>query len=81
MSDAAQPSDALKDELRKHVAKAIGPLARPDDIRFEKTLPKTRSGKIMRRLLREIASGQGVRGDTTTLEDVSILAKLQSSEE
>ena len=76
-----QPSDALKEELKSHVVKAIGALARPDDIRFTDALPKTRSGKIMRRLLREVAAGQGVKGDTTTLEDFSILAKLQAAEE
>jgi acetyl-CoA synthetase len=74
-------SDALKQELRQHVAKEIGAFARPDDIRFTDALPKTRSGKIMRRLLREIASGDEVRGDVTTLEDLSILAKLREEEE
>jgi acetyl-CoA synthetase len=75
------PSDDLKQELRQHVAKEIGSFARPDDIRFTDALPKTRSGKIMRRLLREIASGSEVRGDVTTLEDLSILAKLREEEE
>jgi acetyl-CoA synthetase len=75
------PSDSLKQELRQHVAKEIGAFARPDDIRFTDALPKTRSGKIMRRLLREIASGDEVRGDVTTLEDLSILAKLREEEE
>ena len=75
------PSDNLKQELRQHVAKEIGAFARPDDIRFTDALPKTRSGKIMRRLLREIASGDEVRGDVTTLEDLSILAKLREEEE
>ncbi|MBI5199952.1 MAG: acetate--CoA ligase [Elusimicrobia bacterium] len=75
------PSDRIKDELRAHVVKAIGAIARPDEIRFTDSLPKTRSGKIMRRLLREVAAGQGVKGDTTTLEDFSILAKLQSTDE
>jgi acetyl-CoA synthetase len=74
-------SDGLKQELRQHVAKEIGAFARPDDIRFTDALPKTRSGKIMRRLLREIASGDEVRGDVTTLEDLSILAKLREEEE
>ena len=73
--------DELKDELRAHVAKEIGSLAKPDDIRFTDALPKTRSGKIMRRLLREIASGAGVRGDVTTLEDFSVLEKLREDEE
>ena len=75
------PTDKLKEELRKHVANAIGPIAKPDQIRFADALPKTRSGKIMRRLLKQIASGQTVTGDTTTLEDFSILARLQSKEE
>ncbi len=77
------PGDALKDELRAHVGKEIGSLAKPDaaDIRFTDSLPKTRSGKIMRRLLREIASGGEVKGDTTTLEDFSILAKLRTDED
>jgi acetyl-CoA synthetase len=76
-----QPSDGLKDELRQWVAKEIGSLAKPDDIRFTDALPKTRSGKIMRRLLREIASGNDVRGDTTTLEDFSVLSKLREEDE
>ncbi|MGI9035933.1 MAG: acetate--CoA ligase [Pyrinomonadaceae bacterium] len=73
-------SDALKEELRQHVAGEIGSLARPDEIRFTDALPKTRSGKIMRRLLREIASGGAVAGDTTTLEDFSVLEKLRMDE-
>jgi acetyl-CoA synthetase len=77
------PSPELKEELRGHVGKAIGSLAKPDadDIRFTETLPKTRSGKIMRRLLREIAAGGEVKGDTSTIEDFSILAKLRTDEE
>jgi acetyl-CoA synthetase len=74
-------SDELKQELRRHVAKEIGSLAKPDDIRFTDTLPKTRSGKIMRRLLRELASSGTVAGDTTTLEDFSVLEKLREDEE
>ena len=74
-------SDALKTELRAHVAKEIGALAKPDDIRFTDMLPKTRSGKIMRRLLRELASGNKVAGDVTTLEDISVLEKLREDEE
>jgi acetyl-CoA synthetase len=74
-------SDELKAELRAHVAKEIGSLAKPDDIRFTDMLPKTRSGKIMRRLLREIASGGTVAGDVTTLEDFSVLEKLRQDEE
>ena len=61
----------MKKELREHVAKEIGALARPDDIRFTEGLPKTRSGKIMRRLLRDIAGGKATTGDTTTLEDLT----------
>ncbi|HEX5176552.1 MAG TPA: AMP-dependent synthetase, partial [Chthoniobacteraceae bacterium] len=71
---------ALRDELRIHVGRVIGAIAKPDEVRFAEALPKTRSGKIMRRLLKEIASGKSVTGDTTTLEDFSILAKLSSSE-
>ena len=74
-------SDQLKQELREHVVKEIGALARPDEIRFTDALPKTRSGKIMRRLLRQIASGDQTLGDTTTLEDLSVLAKLRDDEE
>lgn len=74
-------NDELKEELRKHVAKEIGALAKPDDIRFADALPKTRSGKIMRRLLRELASSGQVVGDITTLEDFSVLEKLRQDEE
>ena len=75
------PTDELKKELQAHVVKEIGSLARPDEIRFTESLPKTRSGKIMRRLLRDIASGRQTTGDTTTLEDYSVLAKLREEEE
>jgi acetyl-CoA synthetase len=75
------PSNELKDELRKWVAKEIGSLARPDDIRFTEALPKTRSGKIMRRLLRDLATHGEIKGDTTTLEDFSVIAKLREAEE
>jgi acetyl-CoA synthetase len=74
-------TDTLRDDLKKHVRKEIGALAQPDDIRFTSSLPKTRSGKIMRRLLRDIAAGKEMVGDTTTLEDYSILAKLRGDEE
>ena len=74
-------SDELKQLLRAHVAREIGSLAKPDDIRFTDALPKTRSGKIMRRLLREVASGTQVRGDVTTLEDLSVLESLRQDEE
>ena len=76
-----KPDDKLKKELMDAVVKQIGALARPDQIRFTDSLPKTRSGKIMRRLLKELASGSEVKGDTTTLEDFSVLAKLKSGEE
>jgi acetyl-CoA synthetase len=76
-----QPSNELKDELRKWVAKEIGALARPDDIRFTESLPKTRSGKIMRRLLRELATHGEIKGDVTTLEDFTVIAKLREAEE
>jgi acetyl-CoA synthetase len=76
-----EPSDALKDELKKWVAKEIGALARPDDIRFTEALPKTRSGKIMRRLLRELATHGEIKGDTTTLEDFTVIAKLKEADE
>ncbi|MEN6493532.1 MAG: acetate--CoA ligase [Thermoguttaceae bacterium] len=74
------PSDALRDELKEHVRKEIGSLAVPDDIHFATSLPKTRSGKIMRRLLRDIAAGRQTVGDTTTLEDYSVLARLRTEE-
>src|SRR5690606_29911444 len=74
-------SDALKEELRNHVGKEIGALAKPDAIRFAAGLPKTRAGKIMRRILKEIAAGGQVKGDTTTLEDFSVVASLQAQEE
>jgi acetyl-CoA synthetase len=76
-----EATDKLKEELRSHVGKEIGSLAKPDAIRFAAGLPKTRSGKIMRRILKEIASGGEVKGDTTTLEDFSVVATLQSSQE
>ncbi len=76
-----QAGEELKKALRAHVDKEIGPIARPDEIRFTDALPKTRSGKIMRRLLRDIAAGSATLGDTTTLEDISVLAKLREDEE
>jgi len=74
-------SEELRQELRQWVAKEIGALARPDDLRFTHVLPKTRSGKIMRRLLRELAATGEVTGDTTTLEDFSVLATLRGGDE
>ncbi len=70
-------SPALAEELKAHVVKEIGAIARPGEIRFTDSLPKTRSGKIMRRLLRNLAAGQEVAGDTSTLEDRSVLDKLR----
>jgi acetyl-CoA synthetase len=72
-----EPSEQLKAELRQHVGNEIGAIARPGEIRFSDALPKTRSGKIMRRLLRSLAAGQEVSGDTSTLEDRSVLDKLR----
>ncbi|MGD0547489.1 MAG: acetate--CoA ligase [Terracidiphilus sp.] len=76
-----KPSPELKEELRQWVAKEIGSLARPDVIRFTEVLPKTRSGKIMRRLLKELASHGEIKGDVTTLEDFSVIAQLREAEE
>ena len=73
-------STDLADELKAHVAKKIGPIARPDEIFFAAELPKTRSGKIMRRLLRDIADGH-MLGDTTTLADPTVVAKLKEQYE
>jgi acetyl-CoA synthetase len=81
LEHGVEPTLALKEELKKWVAKEIGSLAKPDDIRFTDTLPKTRSGKIMRRLLRELASSGEVKGDTTTLEDFGVIAKLKEQDE
>ena len=81
LEEGHEPTDALKQELRQWVAKEIGALARPDDLRFTQSLPKTRSGKIMRRLLRELAATGKVTGDTTTLEDFTVLATLSKDDE
>jgi acetyl-CoA synthetase len=81
LEQGQKPTDELRQELRKWVAKEIGALARPDDLRFTQMLPKTRSGKIMRRLLRELATTGEVKGDTTTLEDFGVLAKLREGDE
>jgi acetyl-CoA synthetase len=75
------PSEELRNELKQHVRKEIGALAQPDDIRFTNSLPKTRSGKIMRRLLKDIAAGKETVGDTSTLEDYSVLARLKEDDE
>ncbi|MBI4052289.1 MAG: acetate--CoA ligase [Elusimicrobia bacterium] len=76
-----QPDPILREKLIEHVAKVIGAVAKPSEIRFTDALPKTRSGKIMRRLLRELATSGQVKGDVTTLEDFSVLTKLQAAEE
>src|SRR5882757_3833393 len=81
LKSGVTPTQSLKEELRGHVGQHIGAIAKPDEVRFAEALPKTRSGKIMRRLLKEIASGAKVTGDTTTLEDFGVLAKLAESEE
>ncbi len=72
---------ALKDSIAQHIDKEIGKFARPDAIRFTDSLPKTRSGKIMRRFLKDVAAGTETKGDTSTLEDLSVLAKLRADEE
>jgi acetyl-CoA synthetase len=74
-------SKELSAEIRNHVGKAIGPIAKPDEIRFTEALPKTRSGKIMRRLLKQVAAGVQITGDTTTLEDLSVLTRLSSAKD
>ncbi len=76
-----EPGEDARKALMAHVVTEIGAIARPDDIRFTDALPKTRSGKIMRRLLKEIAAGGETKGDTSTLEDISILAKLRADDE
>jgi len=81
LKDGQKADGGLKDGIKAHVAKAIGSIAKPEQIRFTGALPKTRSGKIMRRLLRDIATGKETIGDTTTLEDYSVLAKLRDDEE
>ncbi len=81
LESGQKPTDELRLALREHVAHEIGAFARPDDLRFTDSLPKTRSGKIMRRLLRDIAAGKETVGDTTTLEDLSVLTKLREEEE
>jgi acetyl-CoA synthetase len=76
-----EPGDAMKKSLAEHVAHEIGKFARPDDIRFADGLPKTRSGKIMRRLLKDVAAGREAQGDISTLEDLNVLAKLRAEDE
>ncbi len=81
LETGVHPSPELREELRTWVAKEIGSLARPDDVRFVEALPKTRSGKIMRRLLRELAETGEIKGDTSTLEDFGGLAKLRGEDD
>jgi acetyl-CoA synthetase len=81
LKTGVKASPELREELRQHVGKEIGPVAKPDDIRFAEALPKTRSGKIMRRLLKQVASGAEIKGDTTTLEDLNVIARLTQTEE
>jgi acetyl-CoA synthetase len=81
LKKGVDPSAEVKGQLAAHVVKEIGAIARPDEIRFADALPKTRSGKIMRRLLRDVAAGNQTTGDTTTLEDLNVLAKLRADEE
>ncbi len=80
LKEGTQPSDALASELKEHVVKKIGAIARPDQILFAADLPKTRSGKIMRRLLRDIAEGKAL-GDTTTLADPAVVSRLKAEYE
>jgi acetyl-CoA synthetase len=80
LKEGIEPTDQLKDALKKHVSEKIGAIARPDDILFAADLPKTRSGKIMRRLLRDIAEGRAL-GDTTTLADPAVVARLKNEYE
>jgi acetyl-CoA synthetase len=80
LKEGQRPSPELAEELRDHVTKKIGAIARPDEVLFAADLPKTRSGKIMRRLLRDIAEGKAL-GDTTTLADPSVVARLKSEYE
>jgi acetyl-CoA synthetase len=81
LAPGTAPTPELNDALKQHVAEQIGAIARPDRIRFTDALPKTRSGKIMRRLLRDVAAGRDSAQDVTTLEDLSVLARLRQDEE
>jgi acetyl-CoA synthetase len=81
LTGGTQASKELKDDLKQAVANEIGSFAKPDEIRFADALPKTRSGKIMRRLLRELATAGEVKGDVTSLEDLSVLAQLRGDED
>jgi acetyl-CoA synthetase len=81
LANDVRPTEKLKKELIDWVGKQIGSIAKPDQIRFTPSLPKTRSGKIMRRLLKELATHGEIKGDTTTLEDFSSIAKLKEQDE
>jgi acetyl-CoA synthetase len=76
LKEGHKATPSLRDDLKEHVAKKIGAIARPDDVLFSADLPKTRSGKIMRRLLRDIAEGRAL-GDTTTLADPGVVSRLK----
>jgi len=80
LKSGVKPTPSLKEELRGHVGQHIGAIAKPDEVRFAEALPKTRSGKIMRRLLKDIAEGRAL-GDTTTLADPAVVAKLRDQYE
>jgi acetyl-CoA synthetase len=80
LKEGNRPTAELKDDLKDHVARKIGAIARPDDVLFSADLPKTRSGKIMRRLLKDIAEGRAL-GDTTTLADPTVVARLKDQYE
>ena len=79
LKGAVTPNDALRTELRNHVGNEIGAIAKPDDLHFAPALPKTRSGKIMRRLLKELVATGEVSGNVTTLEDMSVIEHLQQA--
>jgi acetyl-CoA synthetase len=80
LKEGNKATPELKDDLKEHVTKKIGAIARPDDVLFSADLPKTRSGKIMRRLLKDIAEGRAL-GDTTTLADPTVVARLKDQYE
>ena len=81
LKTSVHPTPELREELRQHVGREVGPVTKPDEIRFTEALPKTRSGKIMRRLLKQVAAGVHITGDMTTLEDFSVLSRLSSDSE
>lgn len=81
LATGIEPSDGVRNAIISHVVRSIGALARPDEVRFAESLPKTRSGKIMRRLLRDVAAGRQSVQDMSTLEDLSVLAQLRRDED